>query len=97
MFALLPLALEVRAVTTGAVPWAAAQSVEARPITERRSPRRLAYIRAERGTRASFGGFGTGLYYTTRVPPAAPPNVAHQTGFALAVILVLILIAALAD
>jgi hypothetical protein len=36
------------------------------------------------GIRATVGGFGNGLYYTTQVPPAAPPDLTHQLGFLLA-------------
>ena len=37
-----------------------------------------------RGGRATVGGFGTGFYYTTKVPPAAPPHAGHQGAFLLA-------------
>ena len=51
-----------------------------------------------RGTRATVGGLGSGLYYTTKVPPATAPHAGHQAGFVVVLIVVVVLlIAALAS
>ncbi len=48
-----------------------------------------------RGKRMTVGGLGTGLFYTTKIPPATPPHAGHQTAFAVVVILALLFVAAL--
>jgi hypothetical protein len=45
------------------------------------------YTVGPRGRRVSLGLPGTGLYWTEKVPPAAPPHAGHQAVFALAVVL----------
>ena len=48
-----------------------------------------------RGGRATVGGFGTGFYYTTKVPPAKPPHAGHQGAFLLAIVLLILFVATL--
>jgi hypothetical protein len=46
-----------------------------------------------RGGRATLGLPGTGLFWTERVPPAAPPHGGHRLAFAVVVVLVVGLLA----
>jgi uncharacterized protein DUF4236 len=45
------------------------------------------YTVGPRGRRVSLGLPGTGIYWTEKVPPAAPPHSGHRSTFGLAVIL----------
>jgi hypothetical protein len=44
-----------------------------------------------RGRRATVGLPGTGLFWTERVPPAAPPHHGHRLAFIVVVVLVVVL------
>ena len=49
-----------------------------------------------RGTRATVGVPGTGLFWTERIPPAAPPSAAHRVNFGVAALMVIVVLFALA-
>jgi hypothetical protein len=40
-----------------------------------------------RGQRVTVGAPGTGLYWTEKIPPSAPPHAGHRSAFGLAIIL----------
>ena len=46
------------------------------------------YTIGPRGRRATVGLPGTGLFWTERAPPAAPPHVGHRSAFVLVVVFV---------
>ena len=48
------------------------------------------YTVGPRGRRVTLGLPGSGLYWTEKVPPAAPPHAGHQGAFALFLILILL-------
>jgi Protein of unknown function (DUF4236) len=45
-----------------------------------------------RGKRVTVGGLGTGLFYTTKIPPAHPPKPHHQGAFLLTVVLIVLVL-----
>jgi hypothetical protein len=45
------------------------------------------YTVGPKGRRATLGLPGTGLYWTERVPPAAPPHAGHRAAFVVAVVI----------
>jgi hypothetical protein len=49
--------------------------------------RGLWYTIGPRGRRTSLGLSGTGLYWTERVPPAAPPHAGHSAAFIIVVLI----------
>jgi len=53
------------------------------------------YTVGPRGQRATLGLPGTGLYWTEKIPPAAPPRARHRWMFVLGVLVLLWLAARL--
>ena len=45
------------------------------------------YTVGPRGRRVTLGLPGTGLYWTEKVPPHAPPQAGHRLAFALVVLI----------
>jgi len=54
------------------------------------------YTVGPRGRRATLGLPGTGVYWTERVPPAAPPHGGHRLAFVAGVVIGLLAICLLA-
>jgi len=48
------------------------------------------YTVGPRGQRATLGVPGTGLYWTEKIPPAAPPRARHRWAFILAGLVVVL-------
>jgi len=46
------------------------------------------YTVGQRGGRATLGLPGTGLFWTEKVPPAAPPHAGHRGAFILVLLIV---------
>ena len=44
----------------------------------------------------TMGVPGTGLFWTERIPPAAPPSAAHRVNFGVAALIVIVVLFALA-
>jgi len=49
------------------------------------------YTVGPRGRRATLGVPGTGLYWTEKIPPAAPPRAGHRWAFTLFGLVVILL------
>jgi Protein of unknown function (DUF4236) len=45
-----------------------------------------------RDKRVTVGGLGTGLFYTSKIPPAHPLKAHHQASFLLTVVVIVLLL-----